>query len=187
MKPVRILLLILCACFASVAWSQQTACTAHTPWVEFHRYNMQRSNPCEKVLSVNSVPNLDLKWSFSAVGEVCSSPAVVNGVVYVGSDDYNVYALNASTGAKLWSFATGYYIYSSPAVVDGVVYVGSFDHNLYALNASTGAKLWSYGTGGVVYSAPAVANGVVYVGSEDGNMYALNAKTGAELWSFTTG
>ena len=36
-----------------------------------------------------------------------SSPAVANGVVYIGSGDGNVYALNASTGAKLWSYATG--------------------------------------------------------------------------------
>ena len=78
-----------------------------------------------------------------------SSPAVANGVVYVGSDDDNVYALNASTGAKLWSYATGGAVYSSPAVANGVVYVGSDDGNVYALNASTGAKLWSYATGDV--------------------------------------
>ena len=76
-----------------------------------------------------------------------SSPAVVNGVVYFGSDDGNVYALNASTGAKLWSYATGDGVDSSPAVANGVVYVGSDDGNVYALNASTGAKLWSYATG----------------------------------------
>ena len=35
-----------------------------------------------------------------------SSPAVANGVVYVGSDDGNVYALNAATGAELWSYTT---------------------------------------------------------------------------------
>jgi len=34
---------------------------------------------------------------------VNSSPAVANGVVYVGSINDNVYALNAATGAKLWS------------------------------------------------------------------------------------
>ena len=50
---------------------------------------------------------------------------MANGVVYVGSDDHNVYALNASTGAKLWSFTTGDYVDSSPAVANGVVYVGS--------------------------------------------------------------
>ena len=54
-----------------------------------------------------------------------SSPAVANGVVYVGSDDNNVYALNATTGAKLWSYTTGGDVVSSPAVVNGVVYVGS--------------------------------------------------------------
>ena len=61
-----------------------------------------------------------------------------------------MYALNASTGAKLWSYATGdlYCVTSSPAVVNGVVYVGSrTDGNVYALNASTGALLWSYATG----------------------------------------
>jgi hypothetical protein len=68
MKPIRILLSILCTCFASVAWSQQTTCTAHTPWVEFHRYSMRRSNPREKVLDVTSVANLELKWSYKAVG-----------------------------------------------------------------------------------------------------------------------
>ena len=61
-----------------------------------------------------------------------SSPAVANGVVYIGSGDYNVYALNASTGVKLWSYATGAGVYSSPAVANGVVYVGSLDNNVYA-------------------------------------------------------
>jgi hypothetical protein len=118
---------------------------------------------------------------------VNSSPAVVNGVVYVGSSDHNVYALNASTGALLWSFATGSYVESSPAVANGVVYIGSFDGNVYALNASTGAKLWSYSTGVEEFSSPAVANGVVYISSVNGTLYALNASTGAKLWSFATG
>jgi outer membrane protein assembly factor BamB len=112
---------------------------------------------------------------------------VVNGVVYVGSGDNNVYALNASTGAKLWTYATGGGVSSSPAVANGVVYIGSGDNNVYALNASTGVKLWSYATGGGIASAAAVANGVVYVTSTDGNMYALNAGTGAKLWSYATG
>ncbi len=57
---------------------------------------------------------------------------MANGVVYIGSGDHNVYALNASTGAKLWSYTTGDTVYSSPAVANGVVYVGSFDNNVYA-------------------------------------------------------
>jgi eukaryotic-like serine/threonine-protein kinase len=123
-----------------------------------------------------------LKWSYTTgagTQPVQSSPAVANGVVYVGSDDYKVYALNASTGALPGSFTTGDIVETAPAVANGVVYIGANDFNLYALNArtgpkrwsalnaSTGAKLWSYGTGGGI-SSPAVANGVVYVGSYDG-------------------
>jgi outer membrane protein assembly factor BamB len=109
-------------------------------------------------------------------------------VVYVGSTDKRVYALNASTGALLWSFPTGGAVYSSPAVANGVVYIGSDDGNVYALSASTGgALLWSFTAGNVVRSSPAVANGVVYVGPDDGNVYAFDASTGGLLWSFATG
>jgi len=193
MKPLRISVLTLCACFVSVAQAQQPTCKAHTPWAEFHRHNTRRSNPCEKVLNVNNVGNLVSKWSYTTLGSVYSEPAIANGMVYVGSQDHNVYALNADTGAKVWSYTTGGAVESSPAVANGVVYVGSEDFKVYALNAHTGNKLWSYTTGnhlvsrlvppnGVV-SSPAVANGVVYVASEDQNVYALNAHTGAKLWS----
>ena len=61
-----------------------------------------------------------------------SSPAVANGVIYIGSGDDSVYALNAATGAKLWSYHTGNQVFSSPTVANGVVYVGSGDGNMYA-------------------------------------------------------
>jgi len=119
-------------------------------------------------------------WSYTAGGTVTySSPAIVNGVVYFGSDGGSVYALNASNGALLWSYANSGAVQSSPAVAHGVVYIGSDDNNLYALNASTGTSLWIYPTGGSVESSPAVANGVVYVGSDDGNVYAFGLTGGA--------
>jgi len=60
--------------------------------------------------------------------------------VYVGSDDNNTYALNATTGAKLWSYSTGGEV-SSPTVVNGVVYVGSWtaDTNVYAIGNAAAA------------------------------------------------
>jgi outer membrane protein assembly factor BamB len=176
MKPVRILVLIISACFGLVVWGQQPTCGAYTPWTEFHRTNMERWNPCEKVLNVHNVGNLVLKWSYATGSSVESSPAVANGVVYVGSDDYKLYALNAHTGAKLWSYTTDLFVDSSPAVSNGVVYVGSRDDNVYALNARTGAKLWSYTTGNDVESSPAVSNGMVYVGSYDGKVYVFGLK-----------
>jgi outer membrane protein assembly factor BamB len=166
----------------------QKSFTVRTNWTQF-RYGLkhQGCNPYENVLSPANVAGLNEAWSYTTGNEIFSSPAVANGVVYVGSSDGKLYALNASTGAFKWNYTTSNWIVSSPAVANGVVYVGSYDHNLYALNASTGAFKWDYTTGGSIVSAPAVANGVAYVGSYDKNLYGLDASTGNLLWSSTTG
>jgi outer membrane protein assembly factor BamB len=123
-----------------------------------------------------------LLWNSATGDNVDTTPAVANGVVYVGSYNGNVYALNASTGTLLWSYSTGTFVESSPAVANGVVYVGSgvgtVNGNVYALNASTGALLWSYTSGSdSVLSSPTVANGMLYVGwGYPGNLYAFGLK-----------
>jgi eukaryotic-like serine/threonine-protein kinase len=108
------------------------------------------------VLSPSNVSGLGLNWVTTAGAEQdLSPPAVVNGVVYIGAEDGNVYALNAATGAEKWSYPTGVEIVnSSPAVVNGVVYIGSYNGEVYALNAATGAKEWSYTTGGTSFPRP---------------------------------
>ncbi len=158
-----------------------------TNWSQFHfTAGGTRVNPYENVLDPKNVGNLALKWRYKTGGEIHSSPAVVDGVVYVGSNDYNVYALNARTGRKLWSYSTfGDAWFCSPAVVEGIVYICSGEGNyLWALNARTGRAIWYYDIYGPY--TPAVVNGVVYIGSDDGTVYALNARTGAKVWSVPT-
>ena len=90
-------------------------------------------------MSTSTVSGLDVAWSFPAENAVSSSPAVADGVVYVGSQDGNVYALDAATGAQAWSFPTGAPVtFSSPAVADGVVYVGSNDGKVYSFTLAGG-------------------------------------------------
>lgn len=97
-------------------------------------------NPYENVLSPSTVAGIDEDWSYATLNLIGSSPAVVGGMVYVGSDDDSVYALKASTGANVWSFTTGSDIDSSPAVSDGAVYIGSFDHKLYRFDLAGGIQ-----------------------------------------------
>jgi outer membrane protein assembly factor BamB len=123
-----------------------------------------------------------------------SSPAVVNGVVYFGSGDGSVYAIEARRGVLLWKFATGGVVHASPAVVDGTVYVGSWDGRLYALDAVTGERKWAFEAGQDpaihnqvgFQSSPAVVGGTVYVGCRDGHVYALDAATGRKRWDYPT-
>ena len=59
---------------------------------------------------------------------------MANGIVYVGSKDHKLYALNAATGKMLWSYTTRGSVDPSPAVVNGMVFEGSLDHNIYAFH-----------------------------------------------------
>ena len=106
MKRISILALILFVRFGSAAWGQQVVCKAHTPWTEFHMADMRRWNRCENVLNVNNVENLYKKWSHKTGSAVESSPAVVNGVVFVGSYDGNVYAFGLPRGDEAEQEAT---------------------------------------------------------------------------------
>jgi outer membrane protein assembly factor BamB len=152
-------------------------------WAMFRRDLLHSGSTGDNI----TLPQGNLKWTFSAGDAIHSSPAICDGKVYVGSRDGYIYALDAATGEKIWAFHTDSWVESSPAVVGGVVYCGSNDGNLYALNAETGEKIWSYETPLAVQSSPAVADGVVYVGCDDFSLYAIDAATGSELWRSYTG
>ena len=109
---------------------------------------------------------------------IVSSPAIAaDGTVYVGSDDYKLYAINPN-GTLKWSYTTGGAIVSSPTIAaDGTIYVGSWDSKLYAINPN-GTLKWSYVTGNGIDSSPAIgADGTIYVGSEDHKLYAINSSS----------
>ncbi len=136
-------------------------------------------------------------WSYDIESEGGSPPAVANGIVYVGSRDNNVYAVDAVTGTLRWKYTLANTPWM-PTVADGVLYVGdgdydsSGDHTLYALDATTGTLIWEFAGQWSMGEAPAVANGVVYAVStynrtNQSILYALNAKTGALIWTYNLG
>lgn len=119
---------------------------------------------------------------------VQATPTISDGVVYAGSGDSSVYALDARTGAKLWSFATNdQIVYSSPVIANGVLYIGSTDNNLYALDAHTGHLVWQYATGGGIRGTPTLADGVVYAGSYDQYVHVVDATSGKLIRKYQTG
>ena len=176
-----VVILLVAVLFAGVTTVPAEAVPADT--MQFH-YNAAHTGDYSPVAGSTSPNNL-LKWSYTTKGVVESSPAVANGVVYVGGDRY-LYALNVMTGKLVWSYDAGGPM-QSPAVANGVVYVGSSDgyHGyLHAVSATTGTKLWKYRTEAPIDSSPTIVNGVVYVGSTDGYLYAFNAATGIKKWEY---
>ena len=168
-----------------------------TPQTEYASWPMFRHDADRSSIGQGGPANLSLLWKFPTGGAVYSSPSIVDDVVYFGSQDHNIYAVNAWNGAKIWNFTTQNTIESSPAVADGKVVTGGEDGYVYCLNAYTGQKLWqtfvngslpvTYGSAVMLRSSPAIVDDTVYIGSLDGNIYALNFSDGAILWKYQTG
>lgn len=193
------LVALLCACLSVPAVSQTSAS---------FRGDAQHSG----IYAQAGVPVLHgIKWKFKTDGAVISSPAVIDGTAYFGSNDHFLYAVNIADGAQRWKFKTGSRVASSPAAAQGRVYFASYDGNIYAVDAKNGEQQWKFTTEGerrfagrhlhgndptgesmpdpfdFYLSSPTVVQGTVYVGSGDGNVYALDAATGALHWKFHTG
>src|SRR5262249_28743952 len=55
-----------------------------------------------------------LRWKFKTGGFVGSSPAIDRGHVFFGSQNQDVYSVDATTGTEKWHFETGKIVFSSP-------------------------------------------------------------------------
>jgi outer membrane protein assembly factor BamB len=157
---------------------------------------MFRHNAVRDSIGTGGPSNLTIVWKFPTKGAVMSSPSISNGVVYVGSQDHRVYAIDQWSGEKIWTFTTGGTIESSAAVADDKVFIGSDDGYFYCLNAQTGNLVWrqfvngdlpiTSGAAVMLRSSPAVVGNTVYIGSVDGNLYAFDTDKGALRWKFET-
>ena len=118
-----------------------------------------------------------------------SSPLLRNGVLYVGTWNNDVIALDAQTGRLKWRFQADDQVNTSAAYWKGNIYIGSDGGMLYALNAGSGKLRWSepsnssFGSREFWYATPTVAYGRVYIGNTDGTMYVYGAKSGNLLWA----
>ena len=127
-----------------------------------------------------------LKWKFETYNSISSSgPAIASdGTVYIGSEDYNLYAINPD-GTLKWKYNTGSYIRSSPTIdSDGTVYIATYA-GFFTIN-SDGALKWSndYFLGDDVTSAVIGEDGTIYIGSSRG-LYAFNPDDGSVKWVFS--
>ena len=140
-------------------------------------------------------------------GEIHSSPAYADGLVFVGTEGdaryqdqpknpSSMFALNPSTGEIVWQFPIDYapdrvnLIHATPAVSNGIVYFGSENGWFYALNASDGSLIWKkeLATGRDMIGTSAAAGlgfGKVFVSLWSGKFLALDQKSGEVVWEFS--
>ena len=159
---------------------------AHTDWPIF------RGDPALSGVAKGElqVP-LSLAWTFKTGGPVQSSAVVVDGRVFFGSGDSNVYAVDLMSGEKVWAFPAGDIVEAPPLALNGTVYVGTSSGLFHAVDAATGKPKWSYQTGDkILASANWFAEGKrtnLLIGSYDYFLHCVDAASGASNWIYETG
>jgi eukaryotic-like serine/threonine-protein kinase len=126
-------------------------------------------------------------WTFQCEDEIRGTPTIEEGLVYIGSYDNNIYALDAKSGKFAWKYPTEAGVVTKPVLVDGSVYFGSEDKNMYVLSARHGRLNWTYQTDGPIRSSPSLAEGHIFIGSDDFNLHAVNTISGRCSWKFNAG
>ncbi|MHB8381516.1 MAG: outer membrane protein assembly factor BamB family protein [Candidatus Binataceae bacterium] len=156
-------------------------------------------------LKLDALPlNGDLKTTAYTLG-MPVGPSLSHGLVYAGSDNGYVYAVNAASGKIAWSHYLWNMAMANPLVVGDTVYVttgnayfnfgetlkfargqravrGPGLNGLYALDRRTGHERWHFYTAGENMPTPTYANGTVFFASGDGNLYAVDASTEKLRW-----
>ncbi len=132
-------------------------------------------------------PNYIL-WSFETGDRVLSHPVIDNNIIYFGSNDNKVYAVDASTGGEIWSFDAGYNVQSPVALNEDLLYFES-GNNCYALDKTTGLESWSFvsndpdGTEKLDpwdyhHASPVIYGNDVYFGCGNGRLYGFDLISG---------
>jgi outer membrane protein assembly factor BamB len=118
--------------------------------------------------------NLGVSWTSPAAGAAIAGAATSGGgIVYAGSEDGYLYALDFNTGQRKWRTPTGGTTMPSQPTGTGVVWAGSQDGTMYVLDTGTGKVVGKLPVGGPVGSAPLTITGQVYVGTSKGVLYKL--------------
>ncbi|HEV2292591.1 MAG TPA: PQQ-binding-like beta-propeller repeat protein [Tepidisphaeraceae bacterium] len=127
------------------------------------------------------------RWRVKTGGPVFSTPHVDGGVVYFGSADHHVYAVEATSGNVKWKYKTGGGVFAGPAVARGVVVIPSVDKKIYGLDAATGEVKWTLPIGGMVQSKCATDGERVFIGDWVNTLRAIGPAKGEQLWEVKMG
>lgn len=127
--------------------------------------------------------------------DVDTSPVIgTNGLVYVGTENSKLTAVNAQTGATVWQTSPGHVIDSPLIGPDGTVYVTTRQNSLAAFNGSTGAPKWSRGFDDIEWDgtldhpdfSPVMSTAGTILFAAHDNLVAVNT-SGTEIWNHDFG
>jgi len=115
-------------------------------------------------------------WSADVMtGEIGSSPAFADGVVFAGNETAVLAAFKADDGKQLWEYYEDLPSVASPAVKDGLLFMASAAGAVTCVDAVTGKAAWREEFTDGFYSSPVIAGDKLYLTDREGVTHILGA------------
>lgn len=124
---------------------------------------------------------LELVWEKN-IEALPSAPVIHDQIVYTGSYDHHVYALDARTGTEVWKFETDGRVYADCALTAGSL-IAAGDSTVYSLDLVTGEQEWALEVGSVYTTSINAVDGTVYVPTSANELYAIDGHSGQQKWT----
>ncbi|MEM7492386.1 MAG: PQQ-binding-like beta-propeller repeat protein [Pseudomonadota bacterium] len=137
-------------------------------------------------------------WRTETEAPMIGSPAILDGRIFVASNNNETMAFDASTGEILWSdqaIAESARVLGSPspAAADDIVIAPYSSGEVIAYLAPNGRRLWSEALSAPgqftpissindIGARPVVGGGLVFASSQSGVMAAIEGRTGRFVW-----
>ena len=147
------------------------------------RGNAQRTGVYD-VPSIRDQP--EVKWQTKVSSTWLMPPMLADGMLYTGSGDGVLYALNAETGEIMWSAEGFEALESTGAIAGEIIVTGGFSRLVRAFDRQNGNVLWTYRSGYPVQGSPLIVEDRVFIAT-DHAVYAMALQTGELIWQAATG
>jgi len=117
-----------------------------------------------------------LVWGYDKIQRSLSTPAIKDGLLFVGDYSGFVHCLDAATGKPHWVYDTKSHIWGSAMLADGKVHLGTEDGDFIIFEAKPTLKVVAkVDMRSPVYNSPIAAGGTIFLATHT-HLYAL-AKT----------
>jgi serine/threonine protein kinase len=142
------------------------------------------------ILSTAGRKALDLHWSFRTDGPIgwTSSPVIneTKTVIYCGSTDKYLYAIDAISGGRLWRSDLGAPILARPILARGNLIVTNTDGEIRIISGKDGQSIWVHKTERFTVANPKLIDNLLVLASFDGEIQALDLEQREIRWSYDT-
>src|SRR5438477_504055 len=130
-----------------------------------------RGNALQTGVAASALPDtLEELWKFETKDSIEGAPAVAAGVVYVGSMDEHLHAVDFATGKEQAAVDLGAQSGATAAVAGDRLYVGTMGNQVEAIDWKKAAVEWTFQPPKrpqPFYSSAAVTEDLVVIGSRD--------------------